>query len=96
MSYELKRWEYRTLLIESILVSGVASAAFMGVALLPALSPAVQFLLKALAFAMPGVFLWPVLNAYSRNRKGRELSTKRFVWIPIAGLVGATLDRLLH
>jgi hypothetical protein len=97
MTYQLKRWEFNALLLQSILVSAVAMAAVMRAAHFPAHSASIaQFFLIALAFAMPSVFLHPVLTAQLRNLYGRQLSAARAaMWTVIGSLVGASLACLL-
>lgn len=98
MTYQLKRWEFNALLLQSILVSAVAMAALMRAAHFPVLLPSItQFLLIALAFAMPSVFLHPVLTSQLRNLYGRQLSAARAaMWTVIGSLVGASLACLLR
>jgi hypothetical protein len=99
-SYEVKAWELNALLLELVLLGGVAVGALIGIGRkglgnLISLPVYVWFLVGAV---LTGIALYPIFNIRMRNAHGRELQLgKWLLWevvsASLVGIVFALLGR---
>lgn len=96
-TYEVRGWEFNALLLQGVVLSACGMA--LAMRFLPVLLAGwavPRFVYDAIGFSLPGLLLYPILNARMRYAYGREISPPLQCGLAIgAGLLAASLYHLL-